>query len=277
MYQLFSAQKSRSLLSSVFMILLSISAVFPADNQAASEMRGTKPSRRCAQFQQFFRDMCRYTRDNCQIVCKAVRHPTQISAFTASSPWLVRQIIQPMAQTPKNAKLNILELGFGFGTVTDEIIPLMVSEDRFDGVELNKEWCEQVQARYPSKDFDDVHFYAGGFESWQCPLGESNVYDIIICTLPFTRLPTALVEQCLTKINALLKPGGRFVYITLIGARTYGKVSSACGRQSADYARKMSLLDSWSTANFAHRTRATVMLNVTPAYVHHLVKKEAAA
>ena len=206
-------------------------------------MRGTKPASRCEQFRQFFGDMCTYTRDNCAILRQVIKHPTQVAAFSASSPWLVRKILQPIATLSKDQSINILEIGFGYGTVTDQIIPLMAPGDRFDGVELNAEWCEQVQARYSSKDYEDVHFYSGGFETWKSDIGESDCYDFIVCTLPFTRLPHALVEQCLEKISQLLKPGGVFVYITLVGARSMGKISHAFGREFAAYKTKMDLLD----------------------------------
>lgn len=73
-----------------------------------------------------------YLSDTVSIIFSVLKHPTEVAAFTASSPWVVDTILSNVKPE------NILEIGAGSGTIS---IPLLknIQLNRYDGVELEPE------------------------------------------------------------------------------------------------------------------------------------------
>lgn len=227
-----------------------------------------------------------YLKDSLQIIRHGIKEHDIVAAFSASSPWLVASVIQPLQQASTDP-LNILEVGFGPGTITRELVEsgFLLEADRLDAVEIDQEWATQASDKYSKEAYPNVHIHCAAFQEWESPIfsretGE-GVYDFIFCTIPFTRLPRSIMQGCLAKIQQLLKPGGTFVYITLIGARSVGNAISKCGaacnrlKACAHIQRleQQTAFNDWCRTNFDKNLRRTVLLNFTPAYVHELTKK----
>lgn len=89
------------------------------------------------------------------------------------------------------------------------------------------------------------------------------------------------MDGCLQHILQLLKPGGSLTYITLIGARTLGNLSSKCAagihrnpHEHQQRAERLAAFDQWCVKHFDQKKRVTVWWNFTPVFVHHLIKKD---
>lgn len=61
-----------------------------------------------------------YTKNSYEIFKMFLKDHTHVGAVTASSPWLVKEIVSSIP--PHSEPLKILEIGFGTGVVTGEIV-----------------------------------------------------------------------------------------------------------------------------------------------------------
>lgn len=215
-----------------------------------------------------------YIKGSFAILREFIRHPNQIAALSESSPALANTIIENMLKRNSDQQLNILELGFGTGPVTRQIIENMEQADYLDAIEFEEKFYKLVQAqikeKYTQDNLTNVHLHRADFSQWNP--STIKTYDIIICTIPFTRLPKATLDQIFKKINELLKPGGSFTFISILGARTLGKFKLKT-EDRKEYAEKINSLDEWITNTFSKKNQRFVLLNVPPVWVYHLTKK----
>lgn len=141
---------------------------------------------------------------------------------------LFGRIVAPLIFNSKNRSMNlkmaevvapsdgntILEIGFGTGTVVQQLASSL-SSGMVEGIDLseamlesashrNRKWIRHGLVRLRYGDFDDVNYSASSFD---CICSSNTVYFWV------DRLAT------LSKIYALLKPGGRLVLGFLDGSR----------------------------------------------------------
>lgn len=109
-----------------------------------------------------------YNSDSYQIVKYALKERDVVAALSASSPWLVDTILEPLHESTLAGAhgRKILEIGFGPGTVTREVVDWQLDpEDRFDAVEINPHWHTRVAARYPAGEYTNVHLHCAPFQN----------------------------------------------------------------------------------------------------------------
>lgn len=249
---------------------------FPINNQNSSNHSSS----------QFLHDVKIYWKDNTELWKALWNNRTEVSALTVSSPWLVRAIIKPFTECKKNKiqGLNILEIGFGPAPITRKLVEQMSDNDSLCAIELIESMYATAKKNLPKKN--NVHLFNSDFTTW-IPTGVTDIknvthdqqYDYIITTLPFTQLPNETMEPILNKITALLKPGGTFTYISLIGADLISDLIT-WGEENKKYHNKMNIFSEWKLKNFCTLDQKPstnrsewVLLNITPAWVTHLVKK----
>lgn len=234
---------------------------------------------------EIFKDIKTYWSDNIELLKAFWANHKEVSAVTVSSPWLVREIISPVTHAKKNRSksLRILEVGFGPGTVTRELIHNL-DNNHLDAIELIESMYNAAQENLPQKK--NVNLFQGDFSEW-LPTGINDIqeitnkqqYDFIITTLPFTQLPQEVLSPILERITALLKPGGTFTYIALLGSETVTSLLK-WGKNNQEYHDKINVFSTWKNKNFyslneegTPSRHGMVYLNLPPNRVTHLVKK----
>jgi phospholipid N-methyltransferase len=241
-------------------------------------------------------DLWNYLKDTGAIVWTCLRHPSKIkevSAFSASSPWVVQTVLSHVKFG------DTLEIGAGTGTITEPLLEELLKNTthsqriRFHVVELNSRFYETLELKiinlltdghYPVDiDIDaDVSLYNEDFVLWQpaniAADSAYHLYDTIVSTLPITRLPLSVVKEALTKVNRLIKPGGVFIYVSLLGARSLGYLigyikAIFCHPEGwYKYKKKLAFIDQWLKENF-DQEEVVVWRNFTPMRVYWAIKK----
>lgn len=213
-------------------------------------------------------DLKQYGKDSWEIMSMLVKDPKHVAAFTASSPWLVREVVKKVTETKKISSRRILEIGFGPGTVTQGIINNLKKDDRLDAVEYLKSLYDFTSKKFPQTKYPNVHLHCSAFQNWEP--ASMQLYDAIVCTVPFTKLGYGTVKGILEKSLKLLKPGGTFSYISLIGAQTIGhlKIDS---KERDEYKNVLKTLKEWKDTHFTGK-KESVFLNITPCWVYHLTR-----
>jgi phospholipid N-methyltransferase len=168
------------------------------------------------------------------------------------------------SRTPR----RILEVGPGTGAVTRRIVGRMGADDRLDMVELNETFVRLLEDRFRNdREFQPV---ADRARVLHCPvenLAGDDRYDVIVSGLPLNNFTGPEVEGILASLIARLTPGGTlsfFEYIAMRPAR-----AMFVGR--ADRARLREVGQAMRAAFSRNEIRReAVLLNVPPAWVHHL-------
>lgn len=229
--------------------------------------------------------------DTLEILKSAVRDAAHIAAFSASSPYVVDEIV---AHAPPG---NTLEVGAGPGPVTRELVRRLFPDPyhreayRLDVVEYTPRLFAKLEERLGTYLHHQQHSLArADFVEWNSPIGAFNgagreFYDTVISTIPFVTLPLDVIQSIFTKIHGYLKPGGQFMYISLLGARTLGKARAELGLflshptcygdnlDSYDlYYDKLRFIDEYIAAHYTQRT-VLVKGNIPPMWVYVCTKR----
>jgi phosphatidylethanolamine/phosphatidyl-N-methylethanolamine N-methyltransferase len=163
---------------------------------------------------------------------------------------------------------RILEVGPGTGPVTRRIIAAMKPDDRLDLVELNESFVRQLERHFQ----DDPHFRSVAARSkiinrpvQDLPAGEK--YDLIVSGLPLNNFSAELVRSILDKLLELLEPGGTLSFFEYIAVRKARALVSG----EADRERLRGIGRAMRAVLDKHEfRREAILLNVPPAWVHHL-------
>ncbi len=171
----------------------------------------------------------------------------QTGAIAPSSRFLARGMVQELNKHTGsgNPPLNILEIGAGTGPMTGEIVNSIRPADRFDVIEIHRDFFEHISRKYRQ---ENVHIHHDDILKFDA--GRS--YDFIISSLPYENMPGETGRSIWEKQLHLCKDGGYITYFK------YLKPGSFKNR----YERE--LVDRY----LAHRR--TVWLNLPPARVYTL-------
>ena len=191
-------------------------------------------------------------------------------AIAPSSRFLASDMAGPMKRHKGPKK--VLEIGPGTGAVTRMIVQQIQPGDQLHLVELNDKFVEILHKRFDSergfceiKDQTSIH---------NCPLqeyGAGEEYDYIVSGLPLNNFPTDLVGEIFEAYFRLLKPGGVLSYFEYMYVRPVRKVIS----RGEENLRIRQIDDIMSHYTSLYRIQTDwVWLNVPPAWVQHLQKKQ---
>jgi phosphatidylethanolamine/phosphatidyl-N-methylethanolamine N-methyltransferase len=169
----------------------------------------------------------------------------------------------------------VLEVGPGTGAVTRHIARALGPEDRFDMVELNDRFVEQLRA---SLQVDPVLLpIASRARVLHCSVQELPAdvrYDVIVSGLPLNNFSAELVESILATLRRLLKPGGTLSFFQYIAIRHARALVS--GRAERERLRGVGrALASVLEGNEVRRD--WIWPNIPPAWVHHIRFQQANA
>jgi phospholipid N-methyltransferase len=233
-------------------------------------------------------------KDSREIIGELRKHPQTVSAFTATSPVGVNAIVENVMGN------KVLEVGAGPGTVSLWLVKMLEKKFpegyRYDGAECLGELYYEFVSRLDPFPKDRVHTYQAYFPNWH-PVGNEvgqNFYDTVVTTVPFTRLPIESVASILNAMALYLKPGGTFIYISLMGARSTGYATKGlkiianklmCWRDKEtkkkamqefiDYKNNLKMFDAWLNDNFEKPVKTIkIWRNLTPIYVFVCTKND---
>ena len=168
--------------------------------------------------------------------------------------------------------MRVLEVGPGTGALTWEIVRYIRPQDRLDVVELNQQFVESLNDRFRR----DWHFrrVADRTQILHRPIQDhaaDQPYDYVISGLPFNSFPTELVREIFQNFERLIAPGGVLSFFEYVWVRDVKRLFVA-QRERRRLARVGSLIGRYLD-RYEYR-RDTVLINLPPAFVHHLRLKE---
>jgi phospholipid N-methyltransferase len=163
---------------------------------------------------------------------------------------------------------RILEVGPGTGAVTGAIINGMRPDDRLFLVERNEHFIEQLQARFKEdSSFGPVADRITMVHASVEDLSEDEPYDLIVSGLPLNNFAVDSVSQILDKLQRLLAPNGTLSFFEYVAVRKAKSLISRCDER--ERLRGISrVFENVLGKNEVRRD--LVLLNVTPAWVHHV-------
>ena len=163
---------------------------------------------------------------------------------------------------------RILEVGAGTGAVTRFISQAMGPNDRLDLVELNASFAESLRTMlrddpHYAKTADRIQVLETAIEAF--PTDEP--YEVIVSGLPLNNFSVESVEGILSQLMKLLKPGGTLSFFEYIAIRRFKAVVSR--RDERERLRGIGRITDGLFSKHEIR-RDPILLNVPPAWVHHL-------
>jgi len=194
-------------------------------------------------------------------------------AILPSSPGLAAALSRFVAEPTDRddgpgGKKQILEVGPGTGAVTSRILAAMGQADRLDMVELNDEFVARLNERFESEPvFQAVAERSEIIHDSLLALPSEPKYDVIVSGLPLNNFSSSDVRELLDSMRSLLRPGGTLSFFEYIGVRPLrGMVSRQRERQRL---QEISTILGGLFSEHEIR-RDAVLLNVPPAWVHHV-------
>jgi phosphatidylethanolamine/phosphatidyl-N-methylethanolamine N-methyltransferase len=162
----------------------------------------------------------------------------------------------------------ILEVGPGTGAVTARLVRLLRPDDRLTLVELNDDFVRHLNGRFAGED--DFRAAADRSKLLHCRLEEldgDGCYDRIVSGLPLNNFAAAEVRQILETFARLARPGCILSFFEYVAVRKAKRMISG----SSERKRLREIGDLLGElAKSREIRRDCVLLNVTPAWVHHI-------
>lgn len=169
---------------------------------------------------------------------------------------------------------RILEVGPGTGSVTRRILADMKESDSLTICEINPRMMKALKAGLSeNEDFirhkNRITFFEGPVQE----LKEPNVFDTIICAIPFNNLTLSIVQDIFAKLNRLSHDNTYLSFFEYLGLREINMIIAPSQRR-----RRMREIEKFfDRLNSSHpTTRKIVWLNFTPINIY-TVKLKAAA
>jgi phosphatidylethanolamine/phosphatidyl-N-methylethanolamine N-methyltransferase len=188
-------------------------------------------------------------------------------AILPSGRQLSRALTRYVAEK-HSAGRRILEVGPGTGAVTKHLIAAMEPGDCVDLVELNESFVERLEHQFRNHpDFQPAAERSRIINSPVQDLPSEKTYDLIVSGLPLNNFSAELVESILQKLVQLLKSGGTLSFFEYIAIRRARSLVS--GKAERERLRGIGRAMHAVLAKHEIR-REAVLLNVPPAWVHHV-------
>lgn len=166
------------------------------------------------------------------------------------------------------AARRILEVGPGTGAVTRAIVRRMGPRDRLDLVELNETFVDHLRRAFGTEAA--LAAVAERTRILHRPVQEiidQGPYDLIISGLPLNNFSVANVEEILEALGRLAAPGAVLSFFQYVAIRRARALVSS-GRERA---RLRGIGRALASALEGREIRREcVLMNVPPAWVHHL-------
>ena len=189
-------------------------------------------------------------------------------AILPSGRFLASSLTRFIGEDASGRARRILEVGPGTGAVTTRIAAAAGADDLLDLVELNESFVQRLRQRLQSDAA--LRPMADRTRVLHCAveeLSEDEPYDVIVSGLPLNNFSVADVQQILSVLMRLLRPGGTLSFFEYIAIRHARALVS--GR--AERTRLRGIGRALQTVLGEHEIRRDwIWPNVPPAWVHHV-------
>ncbi len=187
-------------------------------------------------------------------------------AVLPSGPRLCRALARYVAGNGQPRR--ILEVGPGTGVVTDQIIAQLGPRDTLDLVELNDRFVAALRDRLASdqhwrKVAERVRIHHLPVEQ----LSANHSYDAIVSGLPLNNFPVAVVRSILAHLQKLAGKDATLSFFEYVGVRKAKSLLAGADERERLSGITSTLVEVCGESQFRQEC---VMLNVPPAWVHHL-------
>jgi len=187
-------------------------------------------------------------------------------AIAPSGRSLARATVQPLVDRDRPAR--ILEVGAGTGAVTREIVKHIREGDQLDVVELNERFVDVLKYRFANEpSWKRVADQSRVLHMEVQQLKPDELYDFLICGVPFNNFSIGLTREIFRHFTKLLKPGGTLTFFEykwirrfkgIVATSSERKRLSGIGRVLGRYLKRYEFQCD------------TAWVNFPPAMAHHL-------
>jgi phosphatidylethanolamine/phosphatidyl-N-methylethanolamine N-methyltransferase len=138
-----------------------------------------------------------------------ISNPRGIGAACPSSQKLAHHMA---ACVPYRFEGNIIELGPGTGVVTDALLKRGIPAHRIVAVEYSADLIKHLRQKFP--DVMCVHGDAAHLSTLlreNAGFNSTSKVEVVVSSLPFKSLPTAIVKAIAHELDSILSESGRII------------------------------------------------------------------
>lgn len=142
---------------------------------------------------------------------------------------------------------DVLDVGCGIGRMAVPLTPFLTPNSRYEGFDIVKsgiDWCQQtITLRYPNFTFQLADVYNSHYqptgrykaEEYAFPFKDKQ-FDFVLLTSVFTHMSKEEVENYVSQISRVLRPGGRcFATFFLLDEETRSLMKTPQSRHNIQY------------------------------------------
>lgn len=182
-----------------------------------------------------------------------------------TSKWAAEALTNPLRAAGRKP-MKILELGPGTGSVTVKILSDMIAGDTLTICEINPRFMSALKDRISKLETFRVH--NNNIRYFECPvqsMPEDQVYDVIVCAIPFLNFDVPTIQEIFEKLKTFSSPQTLMTYYEYIGLRAFSKTVAPSDRK-----RRMKEIDGYmsSLSSRIRLGRKRVWFNVLPINIY---------
>lgn len=184
---------------------------------------------------------------------------------------ITRQVSPGRMHPGDDTPIRVLEVGSGMGAFTRHILAKLRPVDELTLVERNQRFASSLRQQFVENCADRAQ--SPGILLLNIPVQELAPdvrYDRIISGLPLNNFTADEVARILNLFVKLLEPAGTLSFFQYIGIRRMR--SALCSRQQRARLREVGIVIERFFQQH-HVDSEAVLLNVPPAWVHHVRAK----
>ena len=201
--------------------------------------------------------VCAVLIKNSEFLGAVIDNPNQMGAILPCTSEVGQEMVKYLSSY--NGK-KILEVGGGTGTVTEQIVSKLSSNDKLDVVEIDASLSQHLRKKFKKHKNVTIH---------QCSITDFNPgvkYSQIISTLPFNSFDVTFAKNVMNKFEELSGEGGRLSYVEYVGSACKQYIPFIEGRENVKEVKKF--LTSYRTNHTGEKV--IKWFNFPPIYVYHL-------
>lgn len=148
----------------------------------------------------------------------------------SSSRWAAHALTRPLQNRNKRGSdkpARIIEIGAGTGPVTTVILKHMKPNDTLVVCEMNPNLMKALKERLADdpnylKHKDNIEFVEKPIQEYE----SEDLFDTIICALPFLNFDVATVDEIFTKLLNITTDEAQMTYFEYMGLKRLGQIAA---------------------------------------------------